>query len=189
MVNDDVMAEALRGPDRRFIEAGCTDKRWHPGLCVVVRTDTAFRLSLAKVIVGVVAERVAIPTTTCHGIELALHEAIANAIMHGNLEVHSENRVNIQAYGAFCESIERRLAQPGLACRCVTVHAWWRAARLCFAIEDEGAGFTEVPRQQAEAAPHGRGIRLMQDLARSIHWNQRRRRMILTFALTGPAAA
>jgi anti-sigma regulatory factor (Ser/Thr protein kinase) len=181
---------ALRSAKGCFIESGCKHPGHRtPGLRVIVRTETAFRLPLAAILLGVVAERVPIPDEHGPAIELALHEAVANAVMHGNLEIAKGSRSNLDDYGHFCLELERCLLDPVARARRVIVTAWWTSKRLYFAVSDEGQGFAFREQSSVDDAPHGRGLRLMRDLAQTVHWNQRQRRVILTFPMASDAAA
>ncbi|PPQ33400.1 ATP-binding protein [Rhodopila globiformis] len=181
--------DALRSPDGAFIEDGCPPPPRAPGLCLAVRTETAFRLPLAAILLAVVTERNPAAEDHGHLIELALHEAVANAVMHGNLAIATAGRGSVDDYGCFCMELNRRLNDPVACARCVILNAWWTSKRLCFAVSDQGQGFTYGESASPDDTPHGRGIRLMRDLTQSVHWNQRRRRLILTFAMASDSAA
>jgi anti-sigma regulatory factor (Ser/Thr protein kinase) len=180
---------ALRSPEGRFIEPGCTPPHRAPGLCITVRTETAFRLPLAALLLAVVAERVHVSDEQGCAIELALHEAVANAVMHGNLAVPNSGRGSAEEYACFCSTLNRCLSDPVVRARRVIINAWWTATCLCFAVSDEGRGFAFRNIVPADDTPHGRGIGLMQELAQTVHWNQRRRRVILAFPMERIAAA
>jgi anti-sigma regulatory factor (Ser/Thr protein kinase) len=180
---------ALRSPHGLYLEPGCAPPPRAPGLCITVRTTTAYLQPLAAILLGAVAERIHLPADLICDLELALHEAVANAVMHGNLELQNDVCGQVEDYGGFCAEIQRRLSDPVVGRRRVIVNAWWPPGRLCFAIGDEGPGFTMQQSAPADDKPFGRGLILMQQLARTVHWNQRRRRMILTFSLPAETAA
>lgn len=188
-INDVAIGDALRRPGGLFVEADCPVPRRAPGLRLAVRTRTAFSLPLAAVIVAVASERIDLSPDSASIIELALHEAIANAVMHGNLGIHNSGRDGIDRYSTFCEEIEEHLNDAVAAHRCVTINLWWDSRYLHFAVADEGAGFELVVGDGQREKTHGRGLLIMQSLAQRLHWNQRRRRLLLTFPLTSDAQA
>jgi anti-sigma regulatory factor (Ser/Thr protein kinase) len=70
---------------------------------------------------------------------LALHEALTNSVVHGNLEVSSELRESGDlAYGA---ALVARAADPRYATRTVDVRASYDGVRASWAFTDEGPGF------------------------------------------------
>jgi CheY-like chemotaxis protein/anti-sigma regulatory factor (Ser/Thr protein kinase) len=70
---------------------------------------------------------------------VALHEAITNAILHGNLELDSAQRENDEKE-YYRQSVNRRGQSP-YAERRVYVSAKFTRAELSFTIRDEGNGF------------------------------------------------
>lgn len=183
MISQETIIEGLRHTAHAFVEPGCKPPRRSPGLCVVVRTDTAFRLPLAAIVLDAVRRHADVDGAQCDSIELALHEAVANAVMHGNLEIDNNGRDGVAHYTGFCCDIDNRLNDPRVAGRSVTINAWWTNHRLWFAVGDEGSGFTGHADAPALEQLHGRGMLLMRELAQSVRWNQRRRRMILSFSI------
>jgi anti-sigma regulatory factor (Ser/Thr protein kinase) len=181
--------DALRSPCRLYVEPGCAPPRRAPGLCLTVRTTTAYLQPLAAILMDAVKERIQLPPDLIGDVELVLHEAVANAVMHGNLELRSDDYGGSEGWAGFCSEIERRLDDPVLGRRHVVVNAWWTSRRLCFAVADEGQGFTMKQFSPTSDEPHGRGLILMRELAQSVHWNQRRRRIILTFPVTAATVA
>src|SRR3954468_1550349 len=54
-------------------------------------------------------------------VTMALHEALTNAVIHGNLEVSSELKEHGDDW--FARAVSERCADPGYANRVVTIHA------------------------------------------------------------------
>src|SRR5208337_1925591 len=67
---------------------------------------------------------------------VALEEALANALYHGNLEIDSDARI---APG-FHELVQRRRLEPGYRDRRIEVEARITRNEAAFAIRDEGRG-------------------------------------------------
>ena len=103
-------------------------------------------------------------------IALALEEALANALFHGNLELGSHlRREGDDVYYALAE---RRCKQPPYRDRRTRVEARLSPEEAIFTIRDEGPGFdpcclldpsleealeTVRPRAVSDAVPHGSG--------------------------------
>jgi DNA-binding response OmpR family regulator len=102
-------------------------------------------------------------------LKLAVQEALVNGLEHGNLELSSEWKEEVQADGGDRFSLMRkeRLLDPDFANRTVTVQSWFDGARLEITIEDEGKGFlnsVEFITNRAKSnrvACSGRGLALM----------------------------
>jgi CheY-like chemotaxis protein len=99
---------------------------------------------------------------------LALQEALANSLDHGNLELLSAWRDQISEDGTDLFSAKRRerLTDPTFADRTITLEAAHDGRRLILSVKDEGAGFIGAGSQtnSGEAVCcHGRGLTIMTD--------------------------
>lgn len=122
-------------------------------------------------------------------IELALEEALANAIIHGNLEVPSHLKED--DFDSFNELIATRSAMEPYASRRARVFYSYNKKSVAFVIKDEGAGFdwrSVVCKECDTEAAHGRGLLLMQALATQISFNDKGDEVTLTFDLEKPGS-
>jgi anti-sigma regulatory factor (Ser/Thr protein kinase) len=109
-------------------------------------------------------------------VKLALHEALTNAILHGNLELSSELReTDEQEY--FRLAAERQVKAP-YADRRVIVTARVSTEEMSFVIRDEGNGFDvnilpdpTDPENLTRAS--GRGILLIRTFMDRVEFNSR----------------
>jgi len=107
-------------------------------------------------------------------ISVALEEALANALYHGNLEVGSELRErNLDAY---YETIDTRRNQSPYQDRRIEVEAELSFDRAVFAIRDGGPGFDPTilpdPTDPANLTkPSGRGVLLMRAFMDEVVYN------------------
>lgn len=97
-------------------------------------------------------------------IAMALHEAIVNAMHHGNLEVGSELRDNCES--SYYRTIQLRKKQTEFAHRRVRIQARYRSDEVSFCIQDEGPGFNPCdvsdPREPCNLEKlSGRGLLLI----------------------------
>jgi YesN/AraC family two-component response regulator len=107
------------------------------------------------------------------GIRMALHEAVVNAIEHGNLELSS----TLKEKPDYMEILEKRMAESPYADRQVLVSATVTTTSFSCEITDEGPGFDwqslPDPRDPKNLfKPHGRGIILMANYFDRITFNQ-----------------
>ncbi len=99
-------------------------------------------------------------------VALSLHEALTNAIVHGNLEVSSDLKEAKEA-GRFAEALAVRSTQEEYSSRCVHVLVEHNEHRIAWTITDEGKGFDveKVLKRAASEEPSmlasGRGVMLM----------------------------
>ncbi|NQU24842.1 MAG: response regulator [Candidatus Nealsonbacteria bacterium] len=112
--------------------------------------------------------------TECTRIGVALEEALANALYHGNLEVGSELRgEDDRAYHAL---VKQRLGEPAYCDRRIRVEASLSRDRATFAICDEGLGFdpSTLPDPTDPANIEracGRGVLLMRTFMDDVIYN------------------
>ena len=94
--------------------------------------------------------------------ELALQEAISNAVIHGNLSVQSLEDPSLSALARFSSEIEERLADPELANRRLKVAVQLGEGGTTVDVIDQGPGFTPGARKSSVAS--GRGISLIESI-------------------------
>lgn len=102
-------------------------------------------------------------------IQLALEEALANSLEHGNLELASIWREDIDAKGCdkYSQIKKQRLEDPHYADRIVTIVSDFDGDRLLIRLTDQGKGFTPTEKEQSgssniEPAVFGRGMALIE---------------------------
>lgn len=119
---------------------------------------------------------------------MALHEALTNAVIHGNLEVSSDLRES-QSDDYYRLIDERQRADP-YACRRVDVHLRFSQASATFVIRDQGKGFdlaaVEDPTDPVNLMKaSGRGILLMKAYCDTVAWNKAGNEVTLVKVLAG----
>jgi hypothetical protein len=129
---------------------------------VSVTTASAYRLQLAHRIVHAIARRRPLEQDRCDDMELALQEAISNAVIHGNLSVHSLQDPSLTALERFSSEVAAKLADPELANRLLKVVALLNEAGIIIDVIDQGPGF--VPGAKKSSVASGRGISLIETL-------------------------
>jgi anti-sigma regulatory factor (Ser/Thr protein kinase) len=118
---------------------------------------------------------------------VALHEAITNAIVHGNLGVSSE--LKEQGNSVFAEALAQRASDPALANRTVDIVVDLNGDVCQWLITDQGNGF-DVERVLARCMSDdpevllasGRGILMMKSFLDDVRFDLGGRRAILSLA-------
>ncbi len=121
---------------------------------------------------------------------LALHEALTNSIVHGNLEVSSASKE--EDHSLFARQLAERSANPGYVNRTVHIGIDYDGQCCRWALTDQGPGFDyqailsrpEASDEESLWAVSGRGISLMQALVDELHYEAGGRRVILTLYRT-----
>jgi len=113
---------------------------------------------------------------------VALEEALANAIVHGNLEVSSDPRQGDES--AYERQIAENAGHLPYAERRVRLTARLSRREGVFVVEDEGPGFdvTQVPDPTADGnlfRVGGRGILLMRSFMTAVHFGERGNKVTL----------
>ena len=103
---------------------------------------------------------------------VALEEALANSLYHGNLELDSESRGSPE----YRDLVQQRSTQPGYKDRRIEVEARITRNEAAFAIRDEGIGFdpSRLPDPTDPAnieKASGRGIFLMRAFMDEVRYN------------------
>lgn len=147
-------------------------------------TATANTLPIAGSLIGAVCERHPVPVERREDLELALHEAISNAIIHGNLNTPSFSNLSVRDLDDFSASLALRLTDPRFAQRRIEIRVSIRSDGFIAETIDEGSGFdAEVSeRPAAEGKPCGRGLDLIASIARSYRLLDRGRRLSMEFS-------
>ncbi|AVM74564.1 SpoIIE family protein phosphatase [Magnetospirillum gryphiswaldense] len=97
-------------------------------------------------------------------LQLVVHEALANALIHGNLAVNATTSGSVEDMLRFCELVEDALADPARAGRMVWLSAAIIGSHLQIAVEDQGAGFQPRAGRNTDIRPHGLDL-----IAGSVH--------------------
>jgi len=118
-------------------------------------------------ILGRLLDSQQITDTEALKIRLAVQEAVLNAVEHGNLELESRWKEEVQAEGIdkFSQIRRERLADPNFANRAVKLSISFKGEILEITIRDEGKGFLSAHRGPVPLAQNlscsGRGMTLM----------------------------
>ncbi|MDY0092737.1 MAG: response regulator [Candidatus Vecturithrix sp.] len=107
-------------------------------------------------------------------IGLCLHEALVNAIIHGNLEISSA--IKNENPEKFELLVKEREASPEYAEREVIIRCEITAEQVTFEIQDEGKGFDPNMLRFSDPLhiiPTGRGIFIITSFMDQVFWNEK----------------
>ncbi len=141
-----------------------------PGFYLSLTTGTAYGLQCAVLVCDELARRGALTPERRSNVELCLHEAIANAIIHGNLGISSAAKNQPDGYRLFGQMMRDRLEDPLIKRRRLDIFCRWNASAIAIAVVDQGGGFDSslAPAATSGKARSGRGFVFMRALANRV---------------------
>ena len=134
-------------------------------LCFSLATNTIYQMDSANLICEALAARGVLSAMRRPDVELALHESISNAVVHGNLALASNMKGDMTNYAKFARELQQRMTSPE-ASRRVDITCNWDHEFLDITIADKGDGYdeTKLPANLDPFAPAGRGLAIMRSL-------------------------
>lgn len=173
--------EPMAGDEAEPSLATLTKRAGNADLYINLTTKTANGLHLAERILTALAARHPLPQNRREDLELALHEAISNALVHGNLEVAGMKELCASELERFSHDLVRQMANPVLSQRRLEVAVTLEPGAMAVEVADDGNGFQPTPVSCRGAS--GRGLDLIATIADSIELRDGGRRIRMRFAL------
>lgn len=172
----DAVADALKGGASHVVELtdeGSAAGSWlgAPALgrsfYLSLTTGTAMNVQPAALICDALADSGVLSSERRSQVELCLHEAVANGVMHGNLGVSSTAKDQPGGYRLFSQLLNERLREPARRRRRIDVFTRWNDDELTISVADEGDGFdvSNLRLQPDSQARSGRGFLFMRALS------------------------
>jgi anti-sigma regulatory factor (Ser/Thr protein kinase) len=146
-------------------------------------STTAWAIDCAALVCDALEARQTLTAERRADVELALHEAVANAVIHGNLAIGSSFGTTADSFDAFCKLVSDRMGDPAHGSKRVTIGIVVEEGRLELRVGDEGAGYD--PASLAARAPDatsGRGLEIMRAMAGALSVEDGGRTLVLSFA-------
>ena len=152
-------------------------------LTLIVSSQTAYSAPITSIISEHLSERFSLSQDIKSNIHTCLHEAIANAVIHGNLQLSSPS-VNVQDFDTFYARISERLTSPAYANRPVIIETQYSSDALILHVHDNGLGFdyTHTMDQTAFEKPN-KGLFLMRSLGATLTFSNEGRTITLSFTV------
>lgn len=180
-MNDAALAEAFALPFDALVELP-----WAPGhlaggrldagadakLVVSVTSRTAHELPVSALFTRCILSRMGAPLPNAADLETAVHEAVINAVIHGNLGLDSLNSTDVHKLEVFIKSLAQRLEDSSLSMRRVTLAAGWTDDDVWIQVADEGSGFDVTAARTAPEADgaSGRGVKIIETVAHKLEY-------------------
>ena len=142
-------------------------------------TATANQLDLAGDMLVAMAARLPLSESCRGNIELALHEALCNAVLHGNLQMDGIGDLSVDALERFSANLMQRIADPDFARRRVEIVCDFDSESVTIDVADQGCGFE--PKPKAEPKASGRGFELIAASCQSFQLLEGGRRVSMRF--------
>lgn len=157
------------------------------GLCLSASTASLLACDPAQVFCAAIVRQV--PAIGGMMAELAVAEAIGNAIIHGNLGLKSDLRHSLAGLVEFNGRIAEQLQDPTLAARRVRMIALpYGGNGVEIRVSDDGDGFDveqELCKPLETAAKSGRGLGLIRKISNHIEGANGGRTLIMRFLPVG----
>lgn len=153
------------------------------GLYMALSTSTAYSVGPAHLFCNVLAKRFGLSDELRENMELAVHEAVVNGLLHGNLEISSIDRQTLDGFRKYCDQIERHLQDPLLGGRQIEVFAVPLEDAIELSVVDDGPGY-ETDNLNLGDDPErksGRGLVLIRHFARQVAIEDGGRRLTMRF--------
>ncbi len=140
------------------------------GFFLSLTTATAFSLQLAPLVGAVIGARGVLGNDKRSVVEQCVQEAVANAIVHGNLGIPSSVKDHPEGFREFSKMVNNRLSDAGLRGRRVEIFVRWGRTSLDVSVSDQGEGFdvSVLPAVVSGRCRSGRGFLFMQALAERV---------------------
>lgn len=146
-----------------------------------VTTGVVHDIGLARGMVTALDARCALSAEIRDDLEMAIHEAVSNALLHGNLQMPSLQGLSVEAIDRFGAEFSSKLADPAYAERRIEVTCTLQSRELVVDVIDQGAGFEVVPPSNLKAS--GRGLILIATVCLNYEILDGGRRIRMRFAL------
>lgn len=166
---------------------------WQDGtvwqLLCLLPAGQAFALSVSKAFANAIADRVTLESDM---LELAIHEAVANAVLHGALDVGHYGLEADPDLGRYNRTLIAALENAERASRPVLVRARMGIGPVEVTVADSGPGFAvpgsqdfagdpQTPTGGEGARRFGRGLNLIAEIASSLRFEDGGRRTVMLF--------
>lgn len=155
-------------------------------IALTVTTAAAFHQRPARMFTRMLTRRLPLRQGAAEIVETAVHEAVINAIVHGNLEMSWLPRGCPESVHAFWQTAEARARESRYAPLPVSISADWNLHDLVVSVRDRGLGNApccRLPERDTETGiPAGRGLGIMRMLCDELAVSEGGRCVTMTFA-------
>ncbi|KZB69791.1 SpoIIE family protein phosphatase [Thalassospira sp. MCCC 1A02491] len=156
-------------------------------LSVCMSTRSAYHLPVARKFVTALRHRGLIAEKIAATVEMAVQEAFANSLIHGNLELDTSGHLSMDSFTELGEETKRRLASSKHGARVILLTARRKKnGHIVITVNDQGNGFTPPSDSCSTAVAgrkttFGRGLPLIKSLCHSVSFSRSGRSIELQF--------
>lgn len=180
-------AQSMSESINDFIEKSRFEELPH-SFSFLLTCPVIYNCDVARIFVNALNQRINLTGDRAAGIHLALHEAIVNGLIHGNLDISSEYRQSARLFMEYGRILSERLNDPAYARKSLSISAAWDNTKLRLKIRDEGAGYVIRDNFYNRSLSNvknktGRGLLFIAGIADSCTIDDFGREMNLTFDL------
>lgn len=161
----------------KFLNIIETDK---PDLFLSLTTASCYNDNIAHLLMEHMNKRFHLSKLKDCAIKTCMHEAIMNAVIHGNLCINS-NFQTINGLYNYQTEISKRLNMALYKLKRVNIMAWNKDDHLQIAVSDRGNGFSIANFKEDYISPNGRGLMLIIRLSDSMWVGKDRRTLFMAF--------
>lgn len=190
-IPDDLNA-ALARPYRFFLEAAPQEnlldhlqriRRETADFAISITTTSAYHQHISAITAHHLSQYFCLPKRQHAPLHTCLHEALTNAIVHGNLGIQ-KHVTCVDSFHSHYTQVTRQLENPAYANRRILIMGWEMDMGIQIAVVDEGDGFSLMDGfARAHApTPSGRGLLLIESLASGMWVGSDKRSLFMTFS-------
>lgn len=152
-------------------------------LFLSITTAQAMAIRLAPLLCQILVQRGILSPAMQGGVELCFQEALANALIHGNLDVPSALKKGKDGFLKFSTTIQDRLQNPEYGLRRVEIGVSQTCDGFTLHVGDQGEGYeASALHGAAPREASGRGFLFMQALAQQVRISDGGRCVCLHFS-------
>ncbi len=186
--SDEILEYILELPHSSFIEKSNNENYEIPyflsdkdnNLYLSITTSTGYNSNIAHLFTSSITNRFQLNEQQITNIKTCLHEAIINAVMHGNLEL-KDNFQTIEELYERQSKIDNLMTMDEYKLRRINIHAYRESNNIQITVSDEGRGFNISTYRRKHLSPNGRGLMLIHSLADSVWLGSNRRTLFMRF--------
>lgn len=141
-------------------------------LCLILETDMEIVAPTCKAMANIAKQF--LPIAQLGSFELAINEAITNAIEHGNLGITEQEKIALCERGELELERQRRSIAARKLGKTVTVKATFEPDKLAVKIADVGRGFDWMKRRKTRGVADlsGRGLNIIGNFFDEVIYNK-----------------
>jgi len=151
-----------------------------PDFSLSLTTESVWRNDIAGMVTAMLRDRFALSDSVKTDIETCLHEALINAVVHGNLSLRGKIEA-LEDFELHYTTIKERIGRTPYKNRRINIAIWDLHQYLEINVSDEGKGFTADINFTEHTFPYGRGLFIIHSLADSISITEDRRTLCMRF--------